>query len=46
MTCIADGDVYKYLYGESTNRNEIYHLLSDVQKMIPDAQVIKVKKAL
>lgn len=46
VTCIADGDVYKYLYGESTNRNEIYHLLSDVQKMIPDAQVIKVKKAL
>lgn len=46
VTCIADGDVYKYLYGESTNRNEIYHLLSDVQKMIPDAQVIKLKKAL
>lgn len=46
VTCIAEGDVYKYVYGESTNRNEIYHMLSDVQKKIPDAQVIKVKKAL
>lgn len=46
VTCIAEGDEYKYVYGESTNRNEIYHLLSDVQKKIPDAQVIKVKKAL
>lgn len=46
VTCIADGDVYKYVYGESTNRNEIYHLLSDVQKKIPDAQVIKIKKAM
>lgn len=46
VTCIPDGDEYKYVYGESTNRNEIYHLLSDVQKKIPDAQVIKVKKAM
>lgn len=46
VTCILEDNTYKYLYGESTNRNEIYHLLSDVQKKIPDAQVIKVKKAL
>lgn len=46
VTCIKDGETYKYLYGESTNRNEIYQLLSDVQKDIPDAVVIKVKKGM
>lgn len=46
VTCIKDGETYKYLYGESTNRNEIYQLLSDVQKDIPDAVVIKVKKGV
>lgn len=46
VTCIAEGEEYKYVYGESTNRNDIYRMLSDVQKKIPDAQVIKVRKAL
>lgn len=45
VTCIAEGNEYKYVYGESANRNEIYRMLADVQKRIPDAQVIKVKKA-
>lgn len=46
VTCIAEGNEYKYVYGESTNRNEIYRMLADVQKRIPDAQVIKVRKAV
>lgn len=46
VTCIKDGEEYKYVYGESTNRNEIYQLLADVQKDIPDAVVIKVKKGV
>lgn len=46
VTCIAEGNEYKYVYGESTNRNEIYRILADVQKRIPDAQVIKVRKAV
>ncbi|MCM1006301.1 MAG: N-acetylmuramoyl-L-alanine amidase [Prevotella sp.] len=46
VTCIPDGDCFRYVYGESTNHNEIYHLLSDVQKTIPDAQVIKYRKSL
>lgn len=46
VTCIPDGAEYRYVYGESTNHNEIYHMLSDVQKIIPDARVIKYKKTL
>ena len=46
MTCIKEGGEYKYVYGESTNRNEIYQMLADVQKNIPDAVVIKVRKGI
>ena len=46
LTCIQEGDEYKYFYGESENRNEIYHLLSDVQDIIPDAQVVKIRKSI
>ncbi len=46
VTCIKEGGEYKYVYGESTNRNEIYQMLADVQKNIPDAVVIKVRKGI
>ena len=44
VTCFKQGDEYRYFYGESTNRNEIYQLLADVQQTIPDAQVVAIRR--
>lgn len=44
VSCIRENNVYKYTYGETSNRKEIDEMLRDVRKKIPDAFVIKLRR--
>ena len=44
VTCSKNGDLYTYYYGESDNQSEIYRLLADVQKVFPEAKVVKARR--
>lgn len=45
VTCSKTGDnLYTYYYGESQSQGEIYRLLSDVQKVFPEAKVVKARR--
>lgn len=45
VTCSRSGDnKYTYYYGESTSQGEIYRMLSDVQKVFPEARVVKARR--
>lgn len=46
ISCIPQGNNYLYVYGESTNRNEMYQLLEDIKSDFPDAKVIRMKKTI
>lgn len=45
VTCIPEKGIYKYVYGEASSRTEIDALLKDVKRLIPEAQVIEVRKS-
>lgn len=44
VTCSKTGDLYTYYYGESSSQGEIYRMLSDVQKVFPEAKVVKTRR--
>jgi len=45
VTCSKTGDNrYTYYYGECASQGEIYRLLSDVQKVFPEAKVVKYRR--
>lgn len=46
ITAYKENNLYKYYYGESTNRADIEALLSDVKKKIPDAFIVESKKTV
>lgn len=45
VKAIHENDLYKYTYGESTDRAEMERLLQDVRKDIPDAFIITAMKS-
>lgn len=44
ITAYKENNLYKYYYGESTNREDVEDLLLDVRKKIPDAFIVASKK--
>lgn len=40
ISCTKNGNLYKYTYGETTDRAEINRMLSIVKKKIPDAFIV------
>lgn len=44
ISSFRENNLYKYTYGESTDRKEIEQLLKDVKKKISDAFIISTKK--
>ena len=44
ITAYKENNIYKYYYGESTDKSEMEALLSDVRKKIPDAFIVKSQK--
>ena len=46
VTAYKEHNLYKYYYGESTNREEVQSLLTDVKKRIPDAFIVASKKSI
>lgn len=44
ISSFRENNLYKYTYGESTDRKEIDQLLKEVRKKIPDAFIITTKK--
>lgn len=45
ITTYHENDMYKYYYGESTEKAEIDKMLGDVRKLIPDAFVVSSLKS-
>ena len=41
-----ENNLYKYFYGESTDREEVENLLADVKKKIPDAFIVTSQKSV
>lgn len=46
ITTFKENNLYKYYYGESTDRQEIESMLSDVRKKIPDAFIVSSQKSV
>ena len=45
ITTYKENNLYKYYFGESSDRNEISEMLKDVKKKIPDAFIISSIKS-
>lgn len=46
ISTYKENNLYKYFYGESTEKSEIDEMLKDVRKKIPDAFVVSGKKSV
>ena len=46
ITAYKENNLYKYYYGESTDKREIEAMLADVRKKIPDAFIVSSKKSV
>lgn len=46
ISAYKENNLYKYYYGESTDRGEIEAVLADVRKKIPDAFIVSSKKSV
>ena len=46
ITAYKENNLYKYFYGESTDREELETVLSDVRKKIPDAFIVSSQKSI
>lgn len=46
ITTYKENNLYKYYYGESTNKSEIEAVLPEVRKKIPDAFIVSSKKTV
>lgn len=46
ITTYKENNIYKYYYGESTDKEEVEELLADVRKKIPDAFIVSSKKTV
>lgn len=46
ISTYKENNLYKYFYGESTDKTEIDEMLKDVKKKIPDAFVVTAKKSV
>ncbi|MDE5875005.1 MAG: SPOR domain-containing protein, partial [Muribaculaceae bacterium] len=44
ISTFKENNLYKYYYGESSDRSEMETLLKEVRKKIPDAFVVESKK--
>ena len=45
ISTYKENNLYKYYYGESTDKDEIEKMLKDVQEKIPDAFVVSAIKS-
>lgn len=46
ITTYKENNLYKYYYGESTDRSELEAVLADVKKKIPDAFIVSSQKSI
>ena len=46
ISAYKENNLYKYYYGESTNREELESVLTDVRKKIPDAFIVSSQKSI
>lgn len=46
ITTFKENNLYKYYYGESTDRAELEAVLADVRKKIPDAFIVSSQKSI
>lgn len=46
ISCVKQGEVYRYLYGESSDQHEISKILETVQQNIPEAKIVRVRKSI
>lgn len=46
ITAFKENNLYKYYYGESTDREELESVLADVKKKIPDAFIVASRKTV
>ncbi|MCH5239565.1 MAG: N-acetylmuramoyl-L-alanine amidase [Muribaculaceae bacterium] len=46
VTASKENNLYKYYYGESTDKEELEKVLADVRKKIPDAFIVSGKKSV
>lgn len=46
ISTYKENNLYKYYYGESTNRQELESVLADVRKKIPDAFIVSSQKSV
>lgn len=46
ISAFMENNLYKYTYGESTDKGEIENLLKEVKKKIPDAFIISIEKEM
>ena len=46
ISTYKENNLYKYFYGESTDRKELEFLLTDVRKKIPDAFIVSSTKSV
>ena len=46
ITTYKENNLYKYYYGESTDRSELEAVLADVRKKIPDAFIVSSQKSI
>ena len=46
ISTYKENNLYKYYYGESTNKEELEALLADVKKKIPDAFIVSSTKSV
>lgn len=46
ISAFMENNMYKYTYGESTDKGEIENLLKEVKKKIPDAFIISIEKEM
>lgn len=46
VSAFKENNLYKYYYGESTDKSEMEALLADVKKKIPDAFIVKSQKTI
>lgn len=44
VSCVKDHNEYRYMYGETTDRNEAYRMLESVKREIPQARVVAVRR--
>lgn len=46
ITTYKENNLYKYYYGETTDRSELESVLADVRKKIPDAFIVSSQKSV